>query len=97
MGWKFFYKHNVTKKMMMMVPGVIFDFFNWQNSVTFLETFKMTPIMTNLDVFSFIILPVGKQEDRIRKEFRVMVIGVFDWSTNNFGVQPAHFIQHIKR
>ena len=57
----------------------------------------MTPIMTNLNVFSFTIFPIGKQEDRIREEFRVMVIGVFDWSKIDFGVQPAHFIQHIKR
>ena len=83
--------------MIMMVPGVIFDLCNWQNSVTFIETFKMTPIMTNLNVFSFTIFPIGKQEDRIREEFRVMVIGVFDWSKNDFGVQPTHFIQHIKR
>jgi hypothetical protein len=75
--------------MIMMNPGVIFDL---QNSVIFIETFKMTPIMTNLDVFSFTIFPIGKQE-----EFRGMVIGVFDWSKNDFGVQPTHFIQHIKR
>ena len=81
----------------MMVPGVIFDFFKCQNSLTFLGTFKMTPIMTNLDVYSFTIFTIGKQEDRIREEFRVMVIGVFDWSKNDFGGQPAHFIQHIKR
>ena len=30
---KFFYKHNVQKKMTMMVPGVIFDLCNWQNLV----------------------------------------------------------------
>jgi hypothetical protein len=72
--------------MIMVVPGVIFDLCNCQNSVTFIETFKMTPIITNLNVFSFIIFSIGKQEDRIREEFRVMVIGVFDWSKHDFGV-----------
>jgi hypothetical protein len=57
----------------------------------------MTPTMTNLNVLSFTIFPIGKQEDRIREELRVMVIGVFGWSKNDFGVQPTHFIQHIKR
>ena len=42
--------HHVRKKMIMMVPGVIFDICNCQNSITFMETFKMTPIMTNLNV-----------------------------------------------
>jgi hypothetical protein len=43
--------------MIMMVPGVIFDLCNWRNSVTFIETFKMTPIMTNLNVFKFLNIP----------------------------------------
>jgi hypothetical protein len=51
--------------MIMMVTGVIFNLCNWQNSVTFIEAFKMTPITTNLNVFSFTLLfPIGKHEDR---------------------------------
>ena len=81
----------------MMVPGVIFDICSWQHSVTFIENFKMTPIMTNFIAPKNTIFPIWKQEDRIRKEFKMMVKGVFVWLKNVFGVHPTHFIQHIKR
>ena len=47
--------------------------------ICLLEYFLQPPIM--------IICPIRKQEDRNREEFRVMVIGVFERSKNDFGVQ----------